>query len=462
MALRGISAVLCMALYAVPLHAQSLTQALREAYEFSPQLNMARAALRATDENVPQALSGKRPRISANADAGYESRTVDSPSGNFTTTGTPGGFGITADQTLFDGFRTENRTRQAEAQVLVQREILRTTEQDVLLLAVTAYMDVVRDMALLDLRRNFVNVLGEQLRQTQARFNVGEITRTNVAQAEARQSLARAQMEAARAQLNASRANYRRFIGSDPKHLHTHTSVERMLPKSLDEALLVGADEHPQVRAATYGVDSAAFAIKIAEGTLLPTVSLNASLDRRFSPTTSFGGGIPTPGETRIDSAAITGRVTIPIYQGGLPESQIRQGKEVMGQRRLEVDFVRDQVRALVTVNWGILDAARAQIEATSAQSRASQIALTGVREEARVGQRTLLDALNAEQELFEAQATGLVAQRDRVVAAFALLGAIGRLNAGRLGLNIDHHDPVLHYEQVRDKWFGLRTPSGE
>ena len=461
----SVSLLLCFGQIA---HAQTLRDALSQAYEGSPQLNTARAALRVSDENLPQALSGKRPKINFEVDAGYQSRTVDTPTTNSNTTGIPGGASIVADQTLYDGNRTESTVRRAEADVLVTRELLRTTEQDVLLLAVTAYMDVVRDTALLDLRQNFITVIGEQVRSTQARFDAGELTRTDTAQARARDSLAKAQLAAARAQLNASRANFRRFIGRDPSHLSGADSVDKLLPKSLERALEIGSDEHPQIRSATYGIDSAAFAINIAEGLLLPTVSLEGSVSRRFDTSTTFTGGggggaiVAVPGQTRIDTASVIGRVTIPIYDGGVASSQVRQGKELVNQRRLQVDNVRDQIRSLIVANWGNLDAARAQVEATTALTSADQLALTGVREEAKVGQRTILDALNAEQEYLDAQVTGITAQRDRVVAAYALLGAVGRLNAQQLSLKVETHDPTLHYKQVRDKWFGLRTPEGQ
>ncbi len=467
--LRVVLSVLLLVCFGQISHAQTLRDALSQAYEGSPQLNTARAALRVSDENLPQALSGKRPKINFELDAGYQSRTIDSPTYKSNTTGIPGGASLTADQTLYDGNRTESTVRRAEADVLVSRELLRTTEQDVLLLAVTSYMDVVRDSALLELRQNFITVIGEQVRSTQARFDAGELTRTDTAQARARESLAKAQLAAARAQLNASRANFRRFVGRDPYRLSGADSVDRLLPKTLEKALEVGSDEHPQIRSATYGIDSAAFAINIAEGLLLPTVTLEGTVSRRFDTSSNFTGGgagggavVAVPGQTRVDTASVIGRVTIPIYDGGIASSQVRQGKELVNQRRLQVDNVRDQIRALIVANWGNLDAARAQVEATTALTSADQLALTGVREEAKVGQRTILDALNAEQEYLDAQVTGITAQRDRVVAAYALLGAVGRLNAQQLSLKVETHDPTLHYEQVRDKWFGLRTPEGQ
>lgn len=434
-------------------HAQSLPEALAQAYEANPQLNAARAALRVTNEGVPQALSGYRPQIFATGDIGWQTSVAQTPGGNVGRVSKPAGVGVSIDQTLFDGFRTDNTTRQAETLVLVQREVLRTTEQDVLFQAASVYMDVVRDSAILNLRDNFSNLLGEQLQATNERFDAGEVTKTDVAQGQARLSLAKSQIAAARAQLNASRANYRRIIGSDPQKLIAKNPFEKFLPSSLQGALSGGSLDHPQVRAATYGIDAAEFAVKIAESSLYPSVSVGASVTRRFEPQSTVD---------RLDTAAVVGQVTVPIYQGGLPDSQVRQSKELLGQRRIEVDTVRDQIRALIVANWGNYDAAKAQIEAVSAQIRANDLALTGVREEAKVGQRTILDSLNAQQELLDSRVSLIISERDRVVASFALLGAVGRLNAQTLGLKVAAHDPTAHYGKVRDKWQGLRTPSGE
>jgi outer membrane protein len=435
-------------------NAQTLKDALSHAYVANPQLNAARAALRATNENVPQALSGQRPSITANADAFYETDRFRAPGGAITNrTSVPRGASVEFNQTLFDGFRTPYLISQAEAQVLAERELLRTTEQDVLLAGVSVYMDVVRDTAILDLRNNFVDLLGEQKKESQKRFDVGELTKTDVAQSEARLALARSQMEAAKAQLNASRANFRRVIGSDVGKLRKEGSVDALLPKSVKQAEAIGLIEHPQIRAAVYGIDAADFAIGIAESGLWPTVSVGGSLERRYEVQSNID---------RLDSAAIGGRVTMPLYDGGFAPSQVRQTKERLGQRRLDADSVRDQIRALIVANWGNFEAAKAQVLAQNAQTSASDLALFGVREEARVGQRTVLDTLNAEQELLDARVNGVVAERNRIVAAYALLGAVGRLNAQILHLNVAAYDPAEHYNAVRDRWHGLRTPDEE
>ena len=193
--------------------------------------------------------------------------------------------------------------------------------------------------------------------------------------------------------------------------------------------------------------------MKVSEGALYPVVTLNANAqktwDGALSSVESFQG-------------SVIGQMTVPIYQGGAEFSTIRQSKETLGQRRLELAFNRDQARANVVQTWGQLDAAKAQITATQAQVAAAEIALNGVREEARVGQRTTLDVLNAQQELVNARVALVTAQRDRVVASYSLLAATGRLSVAVLGLQVPLYDPMTHYQQVRDSWFGVRTPDGK
>ncbi len=436
--------------------ADTLEWALVQAYQNNPSLNAQRAALRATDENVPQALSGYRPKVSATATAGpnYETATQAFPGSTPTTTESflQRTVGVTATQTLFNGFQTANRTRQAESQVEGARETLRVTEQQVLLDAATAYMNLLRDQAILDLNRRNVEVLTEQLKQTRDRFNVGEVTRTDVAQAESRLAAGRSALLGAQSNYVTSQANYRRVIGVDPGRLAPGTPVDRLSPNVLPKAIAQGQAQSPSVLAAMYGVDVAALAVKVSEGVLYPNLTLTASALQGWAP------AFETVKET---AAAVVGTLTVPIYQGGAEYSAIRQSKETLGQQRLNLDINRDQARATVVQSWGQLDAAKAQIEATTAQVNAAEIALNGVREEARVGQRTTLDVLNAQQELVNARVALVTAQHDRVVASYTLLAAVGGLSMPRLGLDVLIYDPQVHYQQVRDAWIGLRNPDG-
>ena len=442
--------------------ADTLEWALVQAYQNNPTLNAQRAALRAQDEAVPQALSGYRPNVALTASVGSQYQTTLSKS--ITTNNTPvytgaeGVFaphavGITATQTLFNGYRTANKTRQAEAQVSAGRATLAVTEQQVLLNAATAYMNLIRDSAILDLQRKNVEVLQEQLRQTRDRFNVGEVTRTDVAQAESRLAAGRAQVLSAESSYISSKAVYRQVIGVEAGKLASASPVDRFSPKTLPEAIGAGRELNPAVAAATFGIDVALLQVKINEGALAPTVTATASAQQAWETNTSTA--------LQQFNASVVAQVSVPIYQGGSEYSLIRQAKETLGQQRISLDTARDLVQSNVVQSWGQLDAAKAQIQATQAQVNSAEIALNGVREEARVGQRTTLDVLNAQQELVNARVALVTAQHDRVVASYSLLSAAGGLSIPGLGLKTSVYDATTHYQQVRDSWAGVRNPDG-
>jgi outer membrane protein len=459
----GCVAVVCAVAVPLSAMADTINQALVQAYLSNPTLNAQRASTRATDELVPQALSGYRPQIFGSADGGVTGTRVHRPSlGPTVDTGTlTASAGITVEQPLFNGFRTRNSVRQAESTVLASRETLLNTEQNVLFDGAEAYMNVLRDFAIFDLRRNNVDLLDEELRATRERFEVGEVTRTDTALAESRLSGARSEFSVAEANLKASRAIYRQVIGADPTKLHPGQPIDKLLPPSEKAALEIGYIEHPAARAALHAVDAAELQVRVIQGELAPTVSIQANAGHQWDNSSSD----PTQGvsdlERHTSSGSVLGVLRVPIYQGGQEYSRVRESKEVLGQRRLEAESVRDQVRAAVVSAWGALEGAKAQIIAAQAQVEASGIALSGVREEARVGQRTTLDVLNFQQEQLDARVALITAQRDRVVASYALLQAIGRLNVAQLGLDVPTYDARVHYDQVRDKWFGLRTPDG-
>lgn len=445
--------------------AETLTGALSRAYTNTPELNAARANVRAVDESVPQALSGYRPRVTGTADVGRTQQQTITPSfgsvsGATVRTGSrgvndtfsPRGVGIQVEQTLFNGFRIENSTRAAESRVLGARETLRNIEQNVLLSAVTAYMNVLRDTALLNLQRNNVEVLEEQLRQTRDRFRVGEVTRTDVAQSESRLAQARAQASAAEGTLKASIATYRQRVGVEPKRLSPAQPVERLLPKSIESAVQLSQSEHPLITAALHGVDQQQLQVKVFEGELYPTVTLSGSLSKRWENQQS---------DSELYSASVVARLSVPLYEGGQVYSRVREAKETLGERRIQVDQQRDLVRQAVIASWSALESSKAQIIAAQAQVAAAEVALAGVREEAKVGQRTTLDVLNSQQELLVARSNLITAQRDRVVNSYSVLSSIGRLSAQKLSLKTEVYNPRIHYDQVRDKWIGTTTPDG-
>jgi outer membrane protein len=444
-----------------PALAQTMDAALARAYSANPTLNAQRAAVRATNENVPQALSGYRPRITASADIGasitesdipFNAQGGGSPHSRSVSRLNPRGAGIQIDQNIFDSGKTRSSVSQAESQVLAARATLRNTEQNVLLDAATSYMNVLRDTAILNLNRNNVEVLEEQLRQTRDRFQVGEVTRTDVAQAEARLSSAQSQAILAESNLKTSIARYRQNIGAEPKQLAPGRPVENLLPKSLPAALSAALQGHPAIIAALHGVDAAELQVKVTEADLYPTVGVRGLLTQRYD--SQFFGDNRT-------SASAVATLTIPIYEGGQVYSRTRQAKETAGQRRIEVDTSRDTVRAAVVSAWGSHEAAKAQITSAQAQVQAAETALAGVREEAKVGQRTTLDVLNAQQELVSARSSLVVAQRDRVVASYAVLSAIGKLSAETLKLRAERYDARKHYDQVKGLLWGTQTPDG-
>jgi outer membrane protein len=437
--------------------AVSLPVALIQAYQNNPQLNAQRAATRAVDENVAIALGGYRPRVTGTgslSEVHLDTLSRGTPNTRAVGNRPVASLGITATQTLFNGFQTGNRTRQAEAQVFAARETLRNTEQAVLASAVTAYMNLLRDTAILELQQSNVTVLEATLRQTRDRFNVGEVTRTDVAQSESSLAAGRSSLLTAQANVVTSRANYRQVIGVEPGRLLPAMPVDRLSPRTLAGALGRARKEHPTITTAAYNVDAAVYQVKIAEGALYPTLSLQGAATKSWNST----GSLST---LQSLSAAVTTQLSVPLYQGGGEYATIRQAKETLGQRRLDLDTARDQVQSNVTQAWGQLQAAKAQIEATQAQVNASEIALNGVREEARVGQRTTLDVLNAQQALVNARVALVTAQRDRVVASYAVLAATGGLSPRILGLRIPTYDPTVHYQQIRDSWAGVRAPDG-
>ena len=346
--------------------ADTLEWALVQAYQNNPSLNAQRASLRATDENVPQALSGYRPKLSVTANGGYDYsstlahtvvQSVFPNTVSYTNFAEPyqqRGVAATATQTLYNGNQTANKVRQAESQVMGARETLRVTEQQVLLDAATAYMNLLRDQAILELNRRNVEVLTEQLKQTRDRFNVGEVTRTDVAQAELRLAAGRGQLLNAQSNAVTSAANYRRVIGVDPGKLAPGSPVDRFSPNSLPKAITDGEQLSPTVLAAMYGVDVAELAVKVSEGALYPNLSVAATASRNYDPTAAIN---------KQTLASIIGTLTVPLYQGGGEFSTIRQTKESLGQQRLNLDVNRDQARATVVQSWGQLDAAKAEIE---------------------------------------------------------------------------------------------------
>jgi outer membrane protein len=453
----GAATVLLMAFAGpAPVLADTIEAALVRAYQSNPQLNAQRAQVRVIDENVPQALAGYRPQAAVTASAGYQY--TDTFGANFFAGGEihgtdpPRSVGGTVTQTLYNGNQTANKTRAAESQVSGAREALRVLEQTVLLAAATIYMDELRDAAIVEVQRNNTKVLEATLVQTRGRWEYGELTRTDVAQAEAQLAAGKSQQLTAEANLTTTRSNFRRIIGNEPAALAPGSPVDRYLPANLNAAVSLGLTQNPNVTAATFGIDVNYLQVKINEGALLPTVTLQVGVQQGYEQEMII---------YRNFGAAATAQVNVPVYQGGAEYSLIRQSLETLAQQRYNLEVIRDQARASVVTAWGQLVATRSQVESAQSQVTASEIALNGVRDEARAGQRITLDVLNAQQALVNARVALVTAQHDRVVASYAVLNAIGRLSPHTLHLGTAAYDPSVHYHQVRDNWIGTQTPDG-
>jgi len=297
-----------------------------------------------------------------------------------------------------------------------------------------------------------VTFLREQLRAAQDRLNVGEGTRTDVAQAEASLQTGISSYAAAGAALNSALATYEQVIGHRPKTIGAADHVERLFPKTKDAAVAEGLVNNPVIIADQFNIDVAEYNVKVLEGAKLPSVQLQGELSHRDD--NSAKG-------SWLDSASLMVQGTIPIYEGGLDDSKVRQAKETLSQARVQLDSARAQVRQAVLSAWGQLEATKAQVEAAQAGVAANELALSGVIEERKVGQRTTLDVLNAQQTLLNSQVAQVQAQHDMTIAAYTLLSALGGLDAVTLKLRVHLYDPAEHYELVKDKWFGLRTPDG-
>lgn len=454
----AVAAALSSALWLMPhaVLAETISAAMAKAYQNNPDLNAARAGLRATDEGVPIAKSGYRPQISA----AVTGSAIRLGTESLFRRGTPllgedftnGSASITITQQIFDGFQTLNNVRAAEANVFSSRETLKANEISILLAAAQSYANIARDQRIVSIRKQNLAFLKEQLSAAKSRLDVGEGTRTDVSQAEAELAGAQAILVNAVAQLKQSEAVYVQIVGDAPKGIKQPAPASKALPKNLDQAVAAGLRDHPSIAAAQYDVDSAGFRVKSAEGTMLPGVVIQGSVSRDTT---------DRSGSSDSSSASITARLEVPLYQGGAEYGQIRQAKERLGQQRILVDSARSDVQQTIITAYAQLEAALATTVANKSQVSAANEALAGVIEERKVGQRTTLDVLDAQQSVLVAEESLVTSQRNAVVASYSLLAAIGRLTIHSQGLQVVEYRAEEHYEAVKDKWFGLRTVDG-
>jgi outer membrane protein len=421
----------------------TLAEALSVAYESNPQLAAARAGLRATDEGVAIADSNFRPTINVGATYGYEKIP---PVFGGTPISYPLGGQVQVTQAIFNASYFGQQGK-AKEQVKVGRAQLIATEEQVLLNAVTAYMNVVRDEATVELRRSNVAVLQKQRDATQEQFRVGELTRTDVAQSQARLAGAQADLINAEGQLAISRSNFEHQVGRPAETLETEPKLP-VLPKEQQAAIDDGHRFNPSLNAARSNVKAADYAVRQAIGALMPQLSVNG--------TYQYTQNNPSYGPFTIHALTVTGQLNVPIYQGGAEDATVRQAKELRSQAQLTVNDTDRQVVDAVRTSWQAYTSAEATIASNMAQVEANTVAYKGVKLEQQVGGRTILDVLNAEQELLNSQVALVSSKRDTVVAAYELLSAIGTLTATGLSLHVNVYDPAAHYEDDAGKWVGF------
>lgn len=444
-ALLALSALATVGLWGGSASAESLNAALARAYRTNPVLKAERARQRATDELVPQALSGWRPVITAQGNIETTTTRADTRAGKVRNDSSSASVSIGLSQPVFRGLKTVNGVKKAEANVESGRQGLLAVEQSVLFECVQAYADVLRDRQIVALRQRNVSFLQEQLRAANERFNVGEITRTDVSQARSSLAQSRALVVQAQASLAISIAAYLKAIGVAPEKLSQPKLAK--LPKSLAAAQKKAAEINPNILAAAYSQLAAEYDIAVIRGDLLPQISLEAN-----ARATDNWGDSST---LNSRSAQVQGVLTVPLYEGGRVYSAVRQAKQIESQRRIEVIIGGRSVREAVAIAWASYVSATQTIAAIRTQVDAARVALDGVQQEYLVGSRTTLDVLNAQSILVSARITLISAQRDQLVASYQILASIGKLTARHLGLPVEIYDVEENYRNVRNKWIG-------
>jgi outer membrane protein len=456
MGFRGkiIAALLGGAALGAPTMATTLQDAFVQTYSSSPTLSAARAQLRGTDEGVSIAKAGSRLQVSSTLGLSQSSNGIDKLSN--------GARDLTAQLNLsyplFQGGRVKNAINAAESRVVSGRADLRTTEGNLFVQVVSAYMDVIRDVSIVDLNRKNVDVLNTNLKASQDRFQVGDLTRTDVAQSEARLSLARSQLITAQGNLTTSRENYRRVVGSWPENLQVPPALPK-LPADPDQAVATALDKSPALQAAAAETKAAGYDVKAARGQRLPTFSAIAGPNyNNYLGTANRLVGLPRGSQNfdEVQTANTFGvQMTVPLYQGGLAGARVRQAQAAQSVALESGIDAERQVIATTRGAFASYQAAMAAIGANQEAVKANELALEGVRAENRVGTRTVLDVLNAEQELLNSQVDLVSAEHDQYVAGFALLNAMGMAEARDLGLDGGSlYDPTANYNHVKG-WIG-------
>ena len=430
---------------AAPVQAETLEDVLAATYATNPGLQALRAQLKGVDETVRQARAGWLPTVSVTSNTGrghYLANTQTS----YETNRTPRDASGTISQPIYTGGQTIAGIDQAENNVLATRAQLVTTEQNVLLGAATAFLDIVRDEAVVNLATNHVRILRREVESARVRFAAHEVTQTDVGQAEARLAQAEADLTQAEGSLQDSRATFGDVVGRPPEAPKA-PEASWPTPGNFDEIRDIVEKDNPALVAAHYTLVAAKAGVNVAEGQLLPTVSLNGTYGNYLSESTQ---------ESLSTTKQIMLTVNVPLYDGGANYSRVRAQKDTVAQRRKEGEQARRDALQNAAKSWQGLRSARARVKSFTTQIRSNETALKGVIEEQRIGSRTVLDVLNAEQELFTAQQNLVTARHDEMVGAFQVASSLGRMTAKALNISVPLYDPTAHYNDVRGKLLGV------
>lgn len=433
-------------------YAESLFEALAYTYETNPTLEANRAYLRSVDERVGQAKAGWRPNLSAVGNAAYTDQRYKNYPGvdDFDYDNDMYDAGLSLTQPIFSGFKTVSGVDYAETVVKQERENLKNTEQAVLLNSAVAYVDVITQRAVLELQKNQEQVLARHLKSYQKRFEVGDLTKTDVAQSEARLEGAKTNRIVAEGDLETANAAYVSMVGRKPPEKTRVNDLDKFLPKTLSECLDVMRANNPALKAAEFADEASQYNITLQRGDLLPELNVNAGAGYQW--------GQPLPQlDDKYDGHywQVGANLKVPLYQGGGEYAKVREAKQLANQARINLEQVKRDLVKSTTQAWEQYRSTKSSIESIEAQIKASKMALDGVIREADVGSRTVLDVLDAEQEYLNNRVQLVQAERNMTVAALNLLSAMGHMTAGSLKLNVAQYNPQDYYENVSSKLIG-------
>ena len=450
-----VAGLLAASFLSTPASAETIFEALSETYKSNPTLQAQRAYLRSIDENVAIARSGYRPSIALTAGYSQSNGSTENPGGDPTaadadTDGSTTSYGATLSQPIFNGFQTVNAVKKADSSVKAEQNNLYSVEQNVFLDAATAYMDVLQNQAIVKLQKNNEKLLKKRLDETIQRFNVGEVTRTDVSQARARHAQAVSDRISSEGTLAASKAVYKEVIGSEPQDLTEPKDISDMLPKTMDEAMQYAMENNYTISQAKHSFDAATYNVAYNTGALLPSVSLDASVMNVENDMDANQAKI------KNDSVEVGVNMTVPLYEAGKNRAEIRQSKYLKWQSQEKLLESERSVKSLVSSAWEYMVSNDSKIKSIKEQVKANEIALDGVQKEEALGNRTILDVLDAYQELLNSNVEEVKARRNYYVSSLNLLLAMGKLTASNLNLDVEIYDADKYYQDTKGKWLSI------